>query len=438
METDADIRNGGVGAQSCKSLRVALFYPMLLFAGAWVVWALCCPLLGDDLVAWYRANDFGADILAVPRYAWGVWNHSNARLGDMLVPVWIYFIPRPLTAVLMGCAVFAALWGMSRLAIAGRRVPLVAALTLAVCFVALPWFDMDFYVCHFNYIWGTALSCLALIPLLERRLRSGLWLWLLPLVFVAGGNHEALGFPLGCGLVVFWLCNRKTLKLNTVEKWWVTVMLAASLFCVSSPASYSRLGVATGANVSLTEYPLWRLVAETLSVVALLGLRTVWLAWKGGLRPLSHTRWVIFATAAFCSAAFCLLSGVEGRGGWYAQTFAIMALGYDFAGVEQGRPVTGLIRRMAMAVALLCSASAIFWGIHMTGEAGRRNAFLQESHAAHAMGIRFRAPEGYDPWLRASFSLAEGEPMVMGDFRYEPRSPMPAGEKNPAEPALAF
>ena len=52
METDADIRNGGVGAQGCKSLRVALFYPMLLFAGAWVVWALCCPLLGDDLVAW--------------------------------------------------------------------------------------------------------------------------------------------------------------------------------------------------------------------------------------------------------------------------------------------------------------------------------------------------------------------------------------------------
>ena len=165
METDADIRNGGVGAQGCKSLRVALFYPMLLFAGAWVVWALCCPLLGDDLVAWYRANDFGADILAVPRYAWGVWNHSNARLGDMLVPVWIYFIPRPLTAVLMGCAVFAALWGMSRLAIAGRRVPCAytsAGETFAVRTMAVaasagvcggrksrgPWFPLGLRPCR--------------------------------------------------------------------------------------------------------------------------------------------------------------------------------------------------------------------------------------------------------------------------------------------------
>lgn len=422
------------GARGAAALRVAILYSMLLFAAAWSVWGLCTPLLGDDLVAAFRSHDLGRSLLTVPRYAWGVWNHCNARTGDMLAPMWLYLLPRAVSALLLGVAVFAAIWGMMRLGLAGRRAPWATVLTTVLIYVCLPWWDMDFYVCHFNYVWGAAFGTLALMPLLEGGLHSPRWLWCLPLVFVAVATHEALGFPLGGGLVAYWWCNRRRIHLTVVRKWWVGAMLAGALFCVSSPASYQRVGIEAEPDL-----PVWGLLVQTVPLSVLLAARALWLAWRGRLGRLLRSRWVIFAVASLLSACFTLVGGIEGRGGWYAQMFAIMALAYDFSGLEQGRMMSGArLRRIPLVLALLCNCYVVVFGLRLMEMSGERRAALSLWRMSGASELRTVAVENLrNPWVATCMPLTSGGVIDTPDFYYSPR-PLAPDEKNPADPVIGL
>lgn len=422
------------GAKGAAALRVAMLYSMLLFAAAWSVWGLCTPLLGDDLLGALRSHDLGRSLSALPRYAWGVWNHCNARTGDMLVPLWLYLLPRPMSALLLGGAVFTALWGVLRIGVASRRAPWTSALALALMYVALPWWDMDFYVCHFNYVWGTAMCTLALVPLLENRLHSRRWLWCLPLVLVAVATHEALGFPLGCGLAAYWCLNRRKVRLGPVQKWWVGAIFAGALLCVTSPASYHRAGLGGAADL-----PVWRLLVQTVPLSMFLLVRILWLSWRGRLKSLLSTRWVIFATAALLSAGFTLAGGIEGRGGWYSQVFSIIALAYDFSGRERRLSLPGVwLRRVPLALALLCNCYAVGFGLYLMEMSGERRAALSLWRMTGGSELAVEAAQGLgNPWVTECMPLVDGVPVDTKELRYSPK-PLAPDEKSPADPVIGL
>lgn len=413
---------------------IALLYSVLLFAAAWCVWALCTPLLGDDLMAVYRMRDFGDSITGWLQYAWGVWNHTNARIGDMMVPLWLSILPRPLTALLLGVAVGGAIIGALRLADVRRSTPLSGAGALLLIYIFLPWWDMDFYVCHFNYVWGMALVSPALLPLLNGKLTSRRWLWWLPAVFIAVGTHEALAFPLGCGFVGFWLVNRKRLHLNKIEIIWLGAIFAAVIFSVSSRASYSRAGSAMTSDINLLSFLL-----TTLPLVLVLIARTLWLAVRGGLGELARTRWLIFAITSLVSAGFAILGHTEGRGGWYAQMFAIIALCYDYCRYERRfrGEISKWLYRGAVLVGLLCNAWVVCYGFYLVEMTGLRQTVVSVYRMNPDSPVAFMAAESLDnEWVVTCMPLVTGDSVSTPELRYVPSRPLAPGEPNPADPVI--
>lgn len=420
------------GSAGGNALRAMLFYSVLLFAAAWCLWGLCTPLMGDDLITAFRSHDLGRGPLAVPRYAWGVWNHCNARTGDMMAPLWLYMLPRVVSALLLGIAVCTAIWGVMRLGLAGRRAPLTVSLALLSVYVVLPWWDMDFYVCHFNYVWGTALSSLSLLPLLERRLRP-LWLWAAPLVVVAVATHEALGLPLGCGLVAWLWLGRRPGGLSAVDRWWVAAMLVGAVLCLTSPASYRRLGHGSAGDLAMTE-----MLVQTVPLSVALVARAAWLALRGRLVALVRTRWTLFAVASVVSAGLALVSGVEGRAGWYAQIFALVALIFDFSGREAAGRLPECLRRLPLLAGLLCCACALWQGFRLVEVCEARRLVLslyRESPGSEP--YRAAVGELEEPWIDTCMPLSVGSPVKSPDLFYEPQ-PLPPGEKNPADPVIGL
>ncbi|MCM1004843.1 MAG: hypothetical protein NC402_00940 [Prevotella sp.] len=398
------VKNSGLR----RIVRVAMLCSMLFFAVAWCVWALYTPLMGDDAVSTSRFNDFHGAWNAELRYAWGVWNHCNARTGDMLSPLWTNILPQPVTAVLIGIAVFLTLWGMLRLSRIWNK-PWCAAVTLAAAYIILPWRDLDFYVCHFNYVWGTALFLPILSVLFDYKPQSRRWLWCLPIVFTVTATHEALGFPAGAAFIAYWLINRRHIQLSCVQKWWIAAILAGALFCITSPASYRRMG-----SSGEPDLPLQLLLVQTLPTVLALSVRIGWLILKRRLRPLLRTRWLIFTTAAIVSAGFTIIGGIEGRGGWYAQIFAIMALAYDLA--RSGLP-TATRKYAALISALACNVFVLcFWCLYLMPQYRERQAIIT-FYAQHPNKEQTAAAFNKQPddWEILCLPLIKSQPIYLQD-----------------------
>ncbi len=402
-----------------------------IFAWIWLWWALRLPLMGDDMLVMFRYRDFGGDPLSPLRYAWSIWVNTNARTGDMLAPQWLYVLSRPAAAALVGLCVAGTMASM--LWLSKSRGLLCSMLVTLFIIVVFPWWDMLHFVCHFNYVWGSALGFAALGVLLNCRLRSLWWLALLPVVACVTATHEALGFPLGVALLVYWFLNHKWLKLTTMQRWWAAAMLAGALFSVSSPASYRRLG--GGGEPDL---PLHLMLVETLPIVLVLVLHTVYLAvWRREkLRRLLRTRWLIFSVAACVSALFTLAGGIEGRGGWYAECFALMALLWELL-----RPDCRRVRSRVQVVL----AVFILLPMGLTAVINAWNVLSCHIKVFQTLMVRYQSPDTRvradkelrqlsDEWTCSAMRLLEGKPMVYKDFIYTPVVPYHPGEPNPAAP----
>lgn len=421
-----------------RGVWVALIYSALLFAAAWCLWGLCTPLLGDDLKAAFKFRDLDTPpLVSELRYSYGIYLTTNARTGDMLAPLWLYALPPVVGALMLGAGVWVSIIGITRLSGVSRRTPLALALFVVCVYVALPWRDMLFRVCHFNYVWGTALCALILIGLLEKRLNNKAWIWCVPLVFVATATHEASGFPLGIGLIAWWVTNRKQgdRHLTTIQKWWIAAILAGALFSICSPASYARLGSGEPPQISL-----WGQLTQTIPLVVLLAIRMVWL-WvrTRRMRVLLHTRWTLFAAAAFTSAVFTLAGGIGGRGGWYAEVFALIALGFDLGhDCRWLRRNTKLTRRVAMTLALGCNLAVMWWGVRLMEFSGEARQLVNMYKVMPEVEMPTEAiPAEEMPYIRTTLPLSRGERMKTGDEVYTPK-PLQDGERNPADPAVSL
>lgn len=400
---------------------ITIWSGIILFSLIIYLWALTVPAFGDDLLYMYRYNDFSMEgpWIAPLRNAWAIWLNTNARTGDMANFLWLNILPRQVTALLISAAVCATFYGMLQLINNRKKNTFISACATLILMAGMPWWDMDYYVCHFCYVWGTAGIGLVLTILLCHKPKSKLWLMALPIVFAIGATHEALGFPLGVGLTIYLWVNRHTIQHTTVQKWWIAALMAAALFCISSPASYQRLG-----NTGAEEHHDTALLLTSILLPAALFMRIALLCSRKQLLPLTHTRWLLFAVTAFISTGFAIIGGIEGRASWYADFFSLLALGYDF-NMHMGHKHYKLpIRKATIAVGILCIIYPIFdrqSTTLITSATEKQKALLIYREYPNEYATHKYLEKVLPTWSVTCMPLTRGESISSPNFSYAPK-----------------
>lgn len=305
---------------------------IVLIAGAGLAYfaaLLRRPLVGDDLIYYGTYSNNYDGLTGLPLFMARNWLHVNARMGDMLSPVWLCLIPQWLRAAISGAAISGMLYASAALCSNNSRKdnPCIPFFTVALMLIILPWWDSTMlFAVQFNYVWASAAALLILLLILRRKMQSRFWLLLTPLSFVAGSMHEAIGFPLACGIICYLFTRAKQSHIDNISKKCNTAaFIFGGFFSITSPASYSRLVNTYGIT---PDDPAWLLYLKSdFLVLALVAtLIILWFTHRHKLLQLARSPWVIFVVAAIASSIFSAVSGIVGRSGWFAQIFALIAI----------------------------------------------------------------------------------------------------------------
>ncbi len=364
--------------KNCLRHRFFQLLPAITLVAIGVCFAVASyyvPLIGDD-----RHYHDAFVYWDTPWRQWATrmhfqWLHNNSRLGDMLNPLLLNLMSAGVRAVANGLAV--ALFfllagrcahprhGTARFRDEDGAVSARMALTALILF-ALPWSTLWMeFVCFFNYVWASALMLLCLWLIFCKGAGRLMWL-LVPLCFIAGGMHEALGLPVAIALGA-WLCVPGNFRsMSPVRRICVAAIVAGALFSVSSPANLDRAGVDTVRELVMT------LVFGSAYFVVALVVASGWFALRRPemMRRLVRTDWLVYALAALFSTAFLLLAGFGGRPGWFAQLFALVALARLPWPWPSGRLARGMSLLLAVMVISHVAALA-YWQKKLGSETAR-------------------------------------------------------------------
>ena len=291
------------------------------------------------------------------------WLHANGRLANLFAMLSLTFLPKWLTALLMG----AATWGMMALVLklggAWRGRPLAASAALAYIAVAYPWWDL-MYTVDFNFNYPVAVcaglgyvwvwrrwGCRSPLARSTRHpqeagaegervgytrhaatrqdggrwrtherasLRAGRWLALV-FCFVAGGFHESRGAPLLAASVWLLFFNRE------LPKWPVAAFGTGVAVAFSSPGIWGRAAADRVADAPTVELVLCS-APLTIAAVALFGGLLLSPRWREWMSREARSWWGFWMAASVGALVFCAAGGIIGRSGWFSQTFALVAL----------------------------------------------------------------------------------------------------------------
>lgn len=294
--------------------------------------ALQMPLIGDDLG--YReafARKFGdIPVFGTLRKMRGHWLDINGRFSDMANVIFLYHIPHWLLAVISGVMVSVFLWLVNLWCFDCRK----GYVTMRIALIALivftfPWWDSYMlFVVQMGYLWSAAWVLATLYVMLRTDWpdsRYARW----PLAFaalLAGWLHEACGPAVSLGLFIYILVNRGYWREWTPGR---RVMLIAffigAFLTLLSPALWLRFRSVMAATTDDPFFVL--LVKNTFFVLLLLVVLIVEsFAHPQRLKGLCRTPWLVFVLAALSSALVSAAGGVMGRPGWFAQSFAVIAI----------------------------------------------------------------------------------------------------------------
>lgn len=361
------------------------------------VMAMTMPLMGDDLgYAYNYLTHYGspADMpLIVSRH----WLHVNSRMADMLNSVWLGMAPRWILASM--CGVMTVLYLSFAIRCAQLTPAFSRMLLTALLLLTMPWWDSFFlFVCQFNYVWSSVLV-LGVTGYITGLLHiTGRWQRLMiPLGLLAGWMHEAAGLPAACGLGAWLLINRNFTSLSPTRRITVLTFCLGAALSVTSPASWSR-----AANVEPND-PMWLLMLKSDFYALALTLLIAWAAAfrRRMLYEAIRSPWTVFTTAALASMCFSAIGGIVGRSGWFAQTFALVAL------FSPGMPLTAACLRpsatVSRALTIIPAAVIALHLIEVTRWQLRANAETERSmelYRASADGAIYMDPlQRYDfPW----------------------------------------
>ncbi len=293
---------------------------------------------GDDLMYRLSWEQFYKDITGYPLFAFRHWRGSNGRMANILNPLWLSGIHQWLFAVLSGFMTWKFFRGMIDAARFPDKSVVGQVVMIAIVVFCFTWWDaiMTVYVLPLNYIWSVAFVMFFTELLCNFRTTERLAAWKLVLICIfsaiCGGMHEALTAPLLCGIAAYLYIVRNEFRLNRLQWIMLWSFAAGVLFVVSSPGIWSRFGHVSSDGVS------GGIVVLTSAYLTLLMI--VWLAVGMAIKPmrenmlrLARTPWIVFVVASIVSLAFCAVSGIIGRTGWFSQLFAVIAVFYYYNAV---------------------------------------------------------------------------------------------------------
>ncbi len=388
---------------------------------------LCIGLEGDDLSYSAYCNYYGGGLLHYPRWVARHWALTNGRAANYLAPLMLYFSPRWLMAALN--AVAAAMY----LYFAGRCLPMGGAWAkcalAAMLLLTMAWWDSStLFDVSFNYVWASAFG-LGFVSVWMRLRADGApayRLWsvaaLGAFAFIAGQMHEAMSAPLCAGIGAYYLMGRRWRSIGRVERIFALCFLAGAILCISSPGIWSRFN----AERVPDDTPGVILIKSDFYVLALLAVSIISVMLdRKRLERLMATEWIVFAVAAVASMCFSAVGGIVGRSGWFAQTYALIALVWYFWPARGGSMLKVSVS-MLTAVAVACWAVMTMVQHRLGAEARQASALYWQSPT----GTFYMDHAGVDdlPWWtlgrpRGAISNSDDYSRLIYESEYRPGKP---------------
>lgn len=372
-----DMREKGSGRSLSRYLPAGL----IVFIGVvYFLLSFDIVFLGDDL-GFYHSFEAQNDCwYALPRSMYRHWQWNNGRMADMLTPVGLNLLPMWANGLLNGLMTAGMFFFTVRLA-SGRRglsapwkVGLIFVMVFTLRWDAL-WME---FITQYNYVFSTAIALAMLAALLGgNRDEGGAWRVLsIPVCFVAGAMHEALGFPIAVGLLVYYfLCGGRRVNWSKARLAMGAAMVAGGIFPLTSPPAWGRIGS------MLQPEPWWEMMVFSAGWLCVLVLAVAFrfIFSPGEMRRKLRSPWVIFASASLVSCAFMLTSQYGGRTGWFCQIFALIAL-WQLLGA---RPDTR--RSNSVWTAIFSWTAAVFVVAHLTAVVIWQHRLAKETRSVIAL-----------------------------------------------------
>lgn len=328
----------------CNDNRLAWSVNLLwvaLFAVVMWLFMYAMPRYGDDIGYlhlfhdWYAdrgLNDTDEGIGFTSGFPWreiaDTWtfryHDDHARLA-MLVSSPLLLAPKWVGVTVMTILLMVAF--RATLAISGidwRRSALVPLLVVLMAAV-LPWRDgLTELVFQLNYIPGTAFTMLLLVWLRKRQ-AYGAAVCMAAFAFglLAGGWHEGIALPAGCGLLAVYLLEGKGRDRRTLCA--AAGMLTATALLLAVPGMRARMARTEAPGLGPVELIYFIMAAwPCLAVVVWGAVRAI----RARLRKAPIDRLMVFGLVGIMvSLAIALRSGQFLRAGWWAYFMAcVMAV----------------------------------------------------------------------------------------------------------------
>lgn len=303
-----------------------LYITLAVIAIAITIAMWATPLFGDGYfyrnLASITIDSFYGLILFLGRF----FLTCNGRLIDIFSGPILLFIPSFVLFPLCGLLVAAYYLLIVKCSRFSQSDMLGQSVALIVTTLVMPWWDYSLIaVIHFNYIWPIVMTMAVLYILFYSQTRNRLVLWLTLFIAIpAGGGHEACGGPISAALVIWMFFNRHKHPLQGLRLAILIFYVIGSLSPYISPAGWNRLN-----ENSVQDDPYLILLLKNCFVVILL-IITLAVAWITGhttrLLQLFKSPWLIWVVGAIISMFTSTMGGIVGRAGWFAQTWALIAL----------------------------------------------------------------------------------------------------------------
>ncbi|MCM1153190.1 MAG: DUF6056 family protein [Muribaculum sp.] len=342
--------------------RIWIFIIIAMIGVSWTVASIGQQLMGDDLGFWGLHESKKSDILHFARFCWGNWMSNNGRLGDMLNYPVLYLAPDWLRAIACGFMMSLFYLLPLKLIFNGRNgVAAAASFCILLILTTFCWWDsIVLFVCQVNYVWAAVFGMATVWAWLRNK--GPAWFWTI-VAFLAGGIHEAMGAPLCCALLLHLWLNRSSYRnkgLGATRKWIIVGIAAGTLITIVSPGIWLRFMNRSVLNEP--DDPSWLILLKSdFYSLALL----VWMAVYAIANPKRflqrlRSEWGIYALISLLSMAVSAVSGIVGRSGWFAQTFAFIAWAQLLSKPYPTDKISKIRKYIRGVAAALCGMTVIF------------------------------------------------------------------------------
>lgn len=350
--------------------KTLLYLALAFIAVAFTIAMWATPVIGDGYFFRHLASVTINSFHGLYIYLGRIFLNCNGRLTDILSGPMLLYVPPAVLYPICGLFVAAYYLLIVRCSRFSRSDMFGQSVALTVTALVMPWWDYSLLaVISFSYIWPMTMTMAVLYILFFSRTQNRLLLWLTLLIAIpAGGGHDACGGPMCASLALWLLINRHKHSLNGLRIAIVIFFILGSVSPYLSPAAWGRLN-----ESNIQDDPYFILLLKNCFIVILLTIALV-VAWLTGhklrLLQLAKSPWLIWVVAAIISMFPSSMGGIVGRAGWFAQTWALIAL-FQWLWPYIKIPRT-LSHRISISLTLLlCLYMADFarWQIRLGGEA---------------------------------------------------------------------